>query len=167
MCGEIDENVSINAEILSQFHYLVRNRIGGDTIPAAPAPDGLATAEGRAAYMSQIFNHLLHDMAAQMNKADDTEVVDVVASQAIALARLAGFIAGQLPPGADLYRATIDAVSAGHDDSRRLLAPKQHDPHATMITTTINGRSAKTSRYPAQPQACRQGCHSVWCARRG
>ena len=129
MCGEIDENVSINADLLHQFSYLARKQVGGVVTPPIPQPKGLDQAEGRATYMKQMFNHLLADMAKQVKKAEDTEVVDAVASQAIALARLAGFIAGQLPPAADLYRATVDAVGAGHDDCRRMLKAHHHDHH--------------------------------------
>ncbi len=46
--------------------------------------------------------------------------VDAMASQAIAFARLAGFIAGQLPPDADLFRSVIDAVSAGYAETAKL-----------------------------------------------
>ena len=49
-----------------------------------------------------------------IERATDDESVDALAAQAIALARLAGFLAGQLPPEADLFRALIEAVSAGH-----------------------------------------------------
>jgi len=129
MCGEIDENVSINADLLHQFSYLARRQVGADETPPAPQPTNLDQAEGRAAYMKQLFNHLLADMAKQVERAEDTDVVDAVASQAIALARLAGFIAGQLPPAADLYRATVDAVGAGHDDCRRMLKTPLHDHH--------------------------------------
>jgi hypothetical protein len=129
MCGEIDENISINADLLQQFSYLAHKQIGANGTPPAPQPTGLDQAAGRAAYMKQLFNHLLADMAKQVEQAEDTEVVDAVASQAIALARLAGFIAGQLPPAADLYRATIDAVGAGHDDCRRMLQAHHRDHH--------------------------------------
>ena len=129
MCGEIDENLSINADLLHQFQYLAAKQIGDVKAMPAPSPVNLDQPNGRATYMRQLFNHILADMAQQLQQAEDTEVVDTIASQAIALARLAGFVGGQLPPASDLYRATIDAVSAGHDDCRRMLKDGHHDHH--------------------------------------
>ena len=67
----------------------------------------------------------------QVAAAEEDEAVDALASQAIALARLAGFLAGQLPPEADLYRAVIEAVSAGHNEPREIAEAhhRAHDHH--------------------------------------
>ena len=55
--------------------------------------------------------------------------VDAIAAQAIAFARLAGFLAGQLPPEADLYRTALEAFGDGHAEPRRL-AEERHAAHA-------------------------------------
>lgn len=118
MCGELDEQVLINREVLERFTVLSK-RLGA-VAGASEGPKGLAEAEGRAAYMDQIFEGGLERALADVSAADDQETVDALACQAIALARLAGFIAGQLPPEADLFRASIEALTAGHNEPRQL-----------------------------------------------
>ena len=66
--------------------------------------------------MDRLFKEALGRAIGDVNGADDSEKVDALASQAIAFARLAGFIAGQLPPDADLFRPVIEALTAGHGE---------------------------------------------------
>ncbi len=132
MCGEIDEQAAIGQDLLEQMRVMARELgvepgIGGD----GGGPKGLAEAEGRAAYMEHTFRSGLGRALAQVAAAEEDEAVDALASQAIALARLAGFLAGQLPPEADLYRAVIEAVSAGHNEPREIAEAhhRAHDHH--------------------------------------
>ena len=130
MCGEVDENVLIGQELLERFTVMSK-MLGLVPGPGAGhAPEGLSSPEGRAAYMEQIFRAGLTRALADAAAADSEETVDAVASQAIAFARLAGFIAGQLPPEADLFRTVIEAVTAGHAETARL-AQKHRDAQAT------------------------------------
>jgi hypothetical protein len=93
-------------------------------------PTGLAEAEGRAAYMERIFRAGLSRALADIARAEEDETIDALAAQAIALARLAGFLAGQLPPEADLYRAVIEAVSDGHAEPKKMAeAMSDHHHH--------------------------------------
>lgn len=116
MCGEIDEQVIVGQEMLDRFRAMARGmdlpRPGSD----GDDPVGLAEPEGRAAYMERIFRSGLARALEDISRAEEDETVDALAAQAIALARLAGFLAGQLPPEADLFRALIEAVSAGHSE---------------------------------------------------
>lgn len=129
MCGEIDENVQINQEILERF--TVMSRMLGIVPPETPGkgPSDLAEAEGRATYMNQLFQAGLTRSLTDATQAEDDEAVDAIASQAIAFARLAGFLAAQLPPDADLFRAVIEAMTAGHGESGKL-ERKYHDDQA-------------------------------------
>lgn len=127
MCGEIDEQVLVGQELLDRARYLAKKL----DLPEAgagsgDAPTGLAEAEGRAAYMERIFRDGLARALGDISRAEDDEAVDALASQAIALARLAGFIAGQLPPEADLFRAVIEAAAAGSAESRDFAAAEAH-----------------------------------------
>ncbi len=127
MCGEIDEQVQVGQDLREQFKVM-SSMLGLEPVTrTSEGPTGLADAEGRAAYMEQIFRsglaHALHDVSA----AADEETVDALASQAIALARLAGFIAGQLPPEADLFRSLIEAVTAGHAEPGQMVAQYRRD----------------------------------------
>lgn len=120
MCGEIDENIQVNQQLLERFRVMTR-LLGVDVPePDANGPKGLATAKGRADYMEHIFRLGLTRALKDAQSAVEDETVDAMASQAIAFARLAGFIAGQLPPDADLFRVVIEAVTAGHAETARL-----------------------------------------------
>ena len=70
--------------------------------------------------MEALFSAGLARALADVQAAAEGQRVDAIAAQAIAFARLAGFIAGQLPPEADLFRATIEALSDGHAEPRRV-----------------------------------------------
>jgi hypothetical protein len=127
MCGEIDEQVQVGQDLREQF-AVMSSMLGLEPVThSGEGPTGLADAKGRAAYMEQIFRDglalALHDVSA----AAEEETVDALASQAIALARLAGFIAGQLPPEADLFRSLIEAVTAGHAEPAQMVAQYRRD----------------------------------------
>ncbi len=122
MCGEIDEQVQVGQDLLEQLRVMARQQGLAPGEAAASPPRGLAEAAGRAAYMEQVFRGGLSRAMADIAAAEEDETVDALAGQAIALARLAGFLAGQLPPEADLFRALIEAVSEGHAEPRRLAA---------------------------------------------
>lgn len=121
MCGEIDENLQINQELLERFNVMARMLGATPLDPGQGGPAGLAEPSGRAAYMDQLFQLGLVRALTDANAAEEGEAVDAIASQAIAFARLAGFIAGQLPPDADLFRSVIEAVTAGHAETGRLV----------------------------------------------
>jgi hypothetical protein len=120
MCGEIDETIEVNLQLLERFKVMTRMLGLEVPEPEASGPRGLADPKGRAAYMEQIFQLGLVRALKDAQAAAEDETVDAIASQAIAFARLAGFIAGQLPPDADLFRAVIDAVITGHDETTKL-----------------------------------------------
>lgn len=138
MCGEIDEQVVVGQDLLDQIRVMTR-KLGVEQGGASgPGPKGLAEAEGRAAYMDQIFREGLARAVSDVAAAEEDETIDALASQAIALARLAGFIAGQLPPEADLFRAVIEAMTAGHSEPgaiveahRRANDHHHHDHHGS------------------------------------
>ncbi len=121
MCGEIDENLQINQELLERFNVMAKMLGAKPLEPGQSGPVGLAEADGRAAYMDQLFQLGLVRALTDANATEEGEAVDAIASQAIAFARLAGFIAGQLPPDADLFRSVVEAVAAGHAETGRLV----------------------------------------------
>ena len=119
MCGELDEDIHINAEIRDRI--IVLSRKVGVAPPGSPRDPGpLAEASERAAYMEGLFKAALGETLADVNGAGEDQKIDVIASRAIAFARLAGFLAGQLPPEADLFRGVIEAVTEGHAEPRRI-----------------------------------------------
>ncbi len=126
MCGEIDEQVLVGQEMLDRFRAMAQQLNLPEAAGEVEAPANLAEPEGRAAYMERIFQSGLTRAMTGIAKAEEDETVDALAAQAIALARLAGFLAGQLPPEADLFRALIEALSAGHAEPRELTEALRH-----------------------------------------
>jgi hypothetical protein len=131
MCGEIDEQVIVGQDMRARLEGLT----AGMNLPS-PEDDGedpvdLAQAEGRGTYMERIFRSGLARALEDIKRAQEDETVDALAAQSIALARLAGFLAGQLPPEADLFRALIEAVSSGHNEpqERADIIRRAHDHH--------------------------------------
>ncbi|MDH3264326.1 MAG: hypothetical protein OEM24_10035, partial [Paracoccaceae bacterium] len=94
MCGEIDEEAAVGQELIERFTVLA-GMLGLKPDDAAPggAP-GLATSGDRAAYMEALFRAGLGRALTDATAADDAEKVDAIAAQAVAFARLAGFLAG-------------------------------------------------------------------------
>ena len=128
MCGELDENAQIGHDLLERLRVMTRmlGLAEPGTTGSSGAPQGLAAAEGRATYMEALFNAGLTRALADTAAADPEEAVDAIASQAIAFARLAGFLAGQLPPEADLFRTTMEAMMAGHAETAHLARKYRH-----------------------------------------
>ena len=133
MCGEIDEQVLIGQELLDRARALSRHMKLPDPGAGGDDPTGLAEEQGRAAYMERVFRSGLARALDDLARAQEDETIDALAGQAIALARLAGFLAGQLPPESDLYRAVIEAATAGYSEPRDMAATLEdhhhHDHH--------------------------------------
>lgn len=127
MCGEIDDHVEVGQDL--QEHLRILARMMDLRADEGAAPSGLAEAEGRGAYMDAVFRDGLSRAMGAVAAADEDEAVDALAAQAIALARLAGFLAGQLPPEADLFRATVEALTAGHSEPRAMTEAHRRDHH--------------------------------------
>lgn len=114
MCGEFEEEDYIDDQLFGRLlqmadKYGVTPGEAGDSGP----PD-LTTQEARSHYMTGLFQAGLTRSLTDSNNLPPGARMDGVAGQAIAFARLAGFLAGQLPPGADVLRPVIDALMEGH-----------------------------------------------------
>ena len=118
MCGDLDDDSELDAEALARF-LLTAKRAGVLPAGGGATPD-LAARAGRATYMDGLFNAGLARALADAQAAETGQRIDAVAAQAIAFARLAGFIAGQLPPESDLFRTAIEALMDGHAEPRRI-----------------------------------------------
>ena len=126
MCGEIDEQAIVGQDLIEQARVMARMLGVQANAAQGQVPAGLEDPAARAAYMGALFRQGLAAALADLDRAEDDEKVDALACQAIALARLAGFLAGQLPPEADLYRSVIEAVTDGHSEPRALAREHKH-----------------------------------------
>jgi hypothetical protein len=125
MCGELDEDVQVDNEIFARFLQIAKHH-GVVAHAAQTAMPNLEEPPGRSAYMETLFTAGLVRAVSDTSAASEGQRVDAIAAQAIAFARLAGFLAGNLPPEADLFRATIEAMTDGHAMPVRTAAELQH-----------------------------------------
>lgn len=129
MCGDLEEDDSEGERLYAGFlqaahtaiHEAVDHRGGsrsalgnspGDT--PADAPGGVADASLHR-YMDGLFGDILNACIKDARPVEEGSRYRVLASQAVVLARLAGFLAGQLDPRADPLRTSIEALMAGYD----------------------------------------------------
>lgn len=129
MCGDLEEDDSEGERLYAGFlqaahtaiHEAVDHRGGsrsalgnssGDT--PADAPGGVADASLHR-YMDGLFGDILNACIKDARPVEEGSRYRVLASQAVVLARLAGFLAGQLDLRADPLRTSIEALMAGYD----------------------------------------------------
>lgn len=125
MCGEIDEDLQVDNEIFQRFLQIAKHHGAVPRSEQNAVPDLEETA-GRSAYMESIFGAGLTRAVSDATGAQEGQRIEAIAAQAIAFARLAGFLAGQLPAEADLFRATIEAMTDGHAMPQRTLDKIRH-----------------------------------------
>ena len=119
MCGEVDEELRHDDEIVSRLLYIAGSYgVTQQTLAARNVPP-LTSDEGRPAYMSELFGKVLNHAVSDLHAIPEGRRADTIANQAIVFARLAGFLAGQLPPGDDLMRATLEALLDGQAEPAR------------------------------------------------
>lgn len=126
MCGDFDEQERIDEELFERFVEMTRH------YGVAPAATGHASAPQldteaeRAAYMEALFRAGLTRCVNDAGNLPYGERMDALAGQAIVFARLAGFLAGQFPPEADLFRMITGAMLDGHHERQQF---PDHDDH--------------------------------------
>lgn len=120
MCGDFDDHESIDDDLFESFVELARH------YGASPAPRGRNTPaslhdEGaRQVYLEGLFKAGLTRSLTDTAALPHGERMDALAGQAIVFARLAGFLAAQFPPHADLFRTIASAMLDGHREPASL-----------------------------------------------
>lgn len=117
MCGEIDEQERIDEELFERFLALAGQHGVAPETPGKDAPGDLSEETARSAYMNGLFSAGLRRAVTDAASLPEGERMDAVAGQAIVFARLAGFLAGQFPPDADLFRTAVNAMLEGHAEA--------------------------------------------------
>lgn len=117
MCGDFDHHDGMDDELFERFVELAAAHGAELTGGASHSHEGLTDENARKRYMDGLFRagltRSLHDAAS----LPSGERADAMAGQAIVFARLAGFIAGQFPPQADLFRTISAAMLQGCDEA--------------------------------------------------
>jgi hypothetical protein len=128
MCGELeDENGFDDALVARLLRIAGGYGVTPATLAARPAPP-LSGDDDRPAYMSELFRRVLNHAVSDLVAVPEGLRAETIANQAVVLARLAGFLAGQLPPGDDMMRSTLEALLDGHAEPARMLAHlRDHD----------------------------------------
>jgi hypothetical protein len=117
MCGEIEEEERIDEELFGRFVALAKGHGVSPGAPGKDAPTQLMEEAARSAYMECLFQAGLARAVNDAGNLPQGERMDALVGQAIVFARLAGFLAGQLPPEADVFRMITAALMEGHKES--------------------------------------------------
>jgi hypothetical protein len=120
MCGDLDDDTRLDDELFARFLALARRYGAAPAALDRPMTAEMAGEEARHAYMSRLFAEILARAVGDAAAFPEGRRADAMAGQAIVLARLAGFLAGQLPPETDLFRAMVEAMTDGYAEPRRL-----------------------------------------------
>jgi hypothetical protein len=129
MCGDLEEDDTeaqrLYAGFLQAAHAAIHEAIdhrGGSraALMEKAVSEGDAVAEGVAdsslhRYMDGLFGDVLNACIKDAKHLDDGASYRVLASQAVVLARLAGFLAGQLDLRSDPLRTSIEALMTGYE----------------------------------------------------
>jgi hypothetical protein len=128
MCGDLEDDTRLDDELFARFLALAK-RYGATLPEPRPQRAGPAGEEARHAYMSRLFSEMLTRAVGDAAACPEGRRADAIGDQAIVLARLAGFLAGQLPPETDLFRAMVEAMTDGYGEPARRRAEAQDHHH--------------------------------------
>lgn len=120
MCGELEDDKQLDDELVERLLYISRGYgVTQDTLTARSAPPLSGDAD-RPAYMSDLFRRVLNAALSDLHAIPDGHRTETIANQAIVLVRLAGFLAGQLPPGGDMTKSLLEALLDGQAEPERM-----------------------------------------------
>ncbi|HSG95158.1 MAG TPA: hypothetical protein VLA28_06535 [Afifellaceae bacterium] len=130
MCGDIDDDTSLDEELLARLTAHAKKYDAVASGRAGASETGFSDEAGRSQYMSALFRDGLSRALGDAAAAPDGARTDAIACQAIVFARLAGFLAGHIPPQADMFRTVVDAMMDGHKEPGEFASQHHHDHHA-------------------------------------
>jgi len=127
MCGDLDDDTTLDDEL---YAWLVATARRHGVTPGAPTvPPGQRAEPGSAGGMAALFRDALERALADIGGAVPGSRADAIRSHAIALARLAGLLAGHLPPETDVFRTLVDALMDGSREPERAGDHAHHHGH--------------------------------------
>lgn len=128
MCGELDDDAVLGDELYDHLQLLARRYPAADgDASRLDAFDDTTAPEAAHHYMDRLFADLLKMCIDDSGEVSASHRVDVMMAQSVVFARLAGLIAGQLPPSAETLRNGIEALMDGYNERDR--APPSHSHH--------------------------------------
>jgi hypothetical protein len=121
MCGDVEDERQNDDELVARLLYIAGGYgVTQETLTARTAPP-LASDDARPAYMADLFRRVLNHAVSDLQAIPSGYRADTIANQAVVFARLAGFLAGQLPPGDDMTRSMLEALLDGQAEPARTL----------------------------------------------
>ncbi len=124
MCGDLDGDTALDEEL---FGWLIGSAKVHGAAPGGAEPELPASEPGSNEYMTATFRGALTRSLTDISRAPEGARVDAIRSHAIVLARLAGFLAGHLPPESDVFRDVVDALMDGNREPQTSAAEHFHD----------------------------------------
>jgi hypothetical protein len=135
MCGDLEEDDTEAERLYAGFlqaahtaiHEAIDHRGGSRSGLVSGAGPNEGHSEGEVSdtalhrYMDGLFGDILNACIKDARPVGEASQYRVLASQAVVLARLAGFLAGQLDLRSDPLRTSIEALMAGYSGG--------HDEH--------------------------------------
>ena len=115
MCGDLEPEDRIESDLYQRF--LVHSQ----AMLEQPSADGEMNR-----YLDGLFKDVLRRCLADSDKTADPNGYATMAMQSLVLARLAGFLAGQVALNEDPMRKVIEAVMLGYGEAE---SPPERDHH--------------------------------------
>jgi len=128
MCGELEDDLELDEEIYSRFLKIASQRGVKPGENKKRDPRQVDADDKPGLYMENLFTDLMGELVDDISGITEGKRADSIANQAIVLARLAGFMAGQFSVETDLYRCAIEAFSDGYAEPSRLIE-EMHSRH--------------------------------------
>jgi len=130
MCGDFEEDDLLDDHLFNRFLELAQHLGVQPSQESLKGHLNLNNAQEREQYMSELFNAgLLRSVNDVQFVAKAGEKGETLAIQAIVFARLAGFLAAQLPPESNMMRALMEATLDGSGDAQQQLHDWEEHGH--------------------------------------
>jgi hypothetical protein len=129
MCGDVEDERQNDDELVARLLYIAGGfGVTQETLTARTQPP-LASDDARPAYMADLFRRVLNHAVSDLQAIPSGHRADTIANQAVVFARLAGFLAGQLPPSDDMTRSMLEALLDGQALPARTLQELRDRDH--------------------------------------
>ncbi len=115
MCGDLEPEDRIESDLYQRF------RVHSQAMLEQPSAGGEMNR-----YLDGLFKDLLQRCVADADRVVDQNGYRTMAMQSLVLARLAGFLAGQVALNEDPMRKVMEAVMLGYGEAE---APPERDHH--------------------------------------
>ena len=115
MCGDLEEEDRLEGDLYQRF-----------LVHSQAMLERASTGDDMSRYLDDLFKTVLKRCVDDAEKAASPNAYRQVAMQSLVMARLAGFLAGQVALNEDPMRKVLEAVMLGYQEAE---APPERDHH--------------------------------------